>query len=253
MNERAQAAALGDGPLAMFDDGLPLQFLRGPHCATGRAEVTAEVDTMGEISKQEDDWQAKATAAAIAGARKIALDSGPRMNTPVGRLTDHEWGMIVTAVIFGWIEVRVQQAIAKGLDQEQAVRMTALSPDPCDVAVARSILPTLADTAGIDWTQPLAAWSKDVMTDFLMLTWQLLRDAEHVRDHGPGKILRKSTKRLAIRSLSKCPIAVCAGAAAVAWSRCDQVVALGAERLAAATWHEMRCWRCGITDINTAH
>ena len=74
MNERAQAAALGDGPLAMFDDGLPLQFLRGPHCATGRAEVTAEVDTMGEISKQEDDWQAKATAAAIAGARKIALD-----------------------------------------------------------------------------------------------------------------------------------------------------------------------------------
>jgi hypothetical protein len=31
ISEREQAAALGDGPLAMFDDGLPLKFLRGPH------------------------------------------------------------------------------------------------------------------------------------------------------------------------------------------------------------------------------
>jgi hypothetical protein len=147
---------------------------------------------MGELSRKEDDWQRKATDAAIARARKIALAPGPRMNTPVGRLTDHEWGLIIAAAIFGWIEVRVQQAIAEGIDQEQAVRMTALSPDPCDVAVVRSILPMLADTAGIDWTQPLAAWAKDTMTDFLMLAWQLLRDAEYVRDHGPGKILRKA-------------------------------------------------------------
>ena len=28
---------------------------------------------MGEISQREDEWQRKATAAAIAGARKIAL------------------------------------------------------------------------------------------------------------------------------------------------------------------------------------
>jgi hypothetical protein len=28
--ERAQAAALGDAPLAMFDDGLPLCFLHDP-------------------------------------------------------------------------------------------------------------------------------------------------------------------------------------------------------------------------------
>lgn len=148
---------------------------------------------MGEISKREDEWQRKATSAAIAGARKIALDcKGLPPMTPVGRLTDDQWGWIITAGIFGWIEVRVQQAVAEGLDQEQAVRLTGFSPDPCDIAVVTSILPTLADTAGIDWAQPLSTWSKDTMTNFLMLAWQLIRDAEHARDHGPGKILRKA-------------------------------------------------------------
>ena len=50
------------------------------------------------------------------------------MNTPVGRLTDLQWGWIVTAVIFGWIETRIEQAIAEGIDQEAAVRMTGLTP-----------------------------------------------------------------------------------------------------------------------------
>ena len=127
---------------------------------------------MGKLTQQENEWLDKATAAAIAGARKIALGSGPLMNTPVGRLNDHEWGMIITAAIFGWIEVRVQQAIAEGLDQEEAVRLTGFSPDPCDIAVVSSILPKLADEAGIDWGLPLSAWSKGQMTNFLMLAWQ---------------------------------------------------------------------------------
>jgi hypothetical protein len=143
-------------------------------------------------SKLEDEWLRRATDAAVAGARKIALASSPRMNTPVGRLNDHEWGMIIGAAIFGWIEVRVQQAIAEGIDQEQAVRLTGLSPDPCDVAVVTSILPTLADTADVDWSLSLSAWSKDTMTDFLMRAWKLINQAEAERDHGPGKILSKT-------------------------------------------------------------
>jgi hypothetical protein len=43
---------------------------------------------MDEITKKENDWQDRATDAAIAGARKIALGSSPLMNTPVGRLSD---------------------------------------------------------------------------------------------------------------------------------------------------------------------
>jgi hypothetical protein len=141
-------------------------------------------------SKREDEWQTKATAAAIAGARKIALGSGPLMNTPVGRLTDDQWGWIITAAIFGWIETRVEQAIAEGLDQETTVRLIELSPSPCDVAVVQTILPALADTA-IDWTQPLEGWSRDTMISFLLAAWELIRKAEIARDHGPGGILRK--------------------------------------------------------------
>ena len=55
---------------------------------------------MGALSKLENEWLDKATAVAVASARKTALSSGPLMNTPVGRLSDHEWGMICAAVIF---------------------------------------------------------------------------------------------------------------------------------------------------------
>jgi hypothetical protein len=148
---------------------------------------------MGEISKKEDEWQTKATEAAIAAARKIALNStGLPPMTPVGRLSDLQWGWIVTAAIFGWIQTRVEQAIEEGLDQEQAVRLTGLNPSPCDVAVVRSILPKLAEKAAIDWSQPLEAWSKDTMASFLLLAWRLIGVAEIARDQGAGKILHKS-------------------------------------------------------------
>jgi hypothetical protein len=137
---------------------------------------------MGEITKREDEWLRRATDAAVAGARKIALGNAPLMNTPVGRLTDLQWCWIITAAIFGWVEIRVAQAIEEGLDQEQAVRLTGLSPSPCDVAVVRSVLPALADQAAIDWSQPLAVWSKDTMTNFLLLAWRLISKAEIAHD-----------------------------------------------------------------------
>ena len=147
---------------------------------------------MGELTKLENEWLDKATAAAVAAARNIGLSSGPLMNTPVGRLSDHEWGMICTAVIFGWIETRVQQAVAEGRDQEEMVRLTGLHPSPCESGVVRSILPALADQAGVDWTLPLAAWSSDTMTGFLLLARRLIGEAELACDHGSGKILKRA-------------------------------------------------------------
>ena len=148
---------------------------------------------MNELTKKEDAWQAKATDAAIAAARKIALNStGLPPTTSVSTLSDHQWGWIVTAAIFGWIQTRVEQAIEEGLNQEQAVRLTGLTPSPCDVAVITAILPTLADNAGIDWTLPLEAWSKDLMTNFLLQAWRLIAAAEIARDRGAGKILKPS-------------------------------------------------------------
>jgi hypothetical protein len=147
---------------------------------------------MGTISEEEDKWLAKATEAAVAGARKVALADGPTMNTPVGRLNARQWGMIVCAIIFGWTDVKSQQAIAEGLSTEDLMRVTGLVPDPCDVAVIRSILPTLADGSAIDWSQPLGTWTPDMMTNFLLSAWRLIRVAETARDHGPGHILKKA-------------------------------------------------------------
>jgi hypothetical protein len=91
-------------------------------------------------------------------------------------------------VVFGWISARAEQAIAEGRDTEEMIRSTGLRPDPCDVAVVTSILPELADKAAIDWSQPLSAWPKNVMTNFLMLAWRLIGEAEAARDQ--GKILK---------------------------------------------------------------
>jgi hypothetical protein len=147
---------------------------------------------VSKLTEKEDEWQRRATDAAIAGARRIVTLNGASipMMTPVGRLNDSQWGWIITAAIFGWIQTRCAQAISEGLDQEQAVRLTGLSPSPCDVAAITSILPMLADKAGIDWSRPLQVWSKDEMTNFLLMAVKLINAAEIARDS--GKILRQS-------------------------------------------------------------
>jgi hypothetical protein len=145
---------------------------------------------MGERAKHEDELLRQATAAAIAGVRKVTGEA-PLANTPVGRLSDLQWGWVVTAAIFAWTKMRSEQAIADGRDQERMILATGFSPDPCDVAVVSSVLGELADTAGIDWDLPLKAWPKDVMVNFLSLAWALIRRAEQLRDYAPATVLRK--------------------------------------------------------------
>jgi hypothetical protein len=147
---------------------------------------------MGEISKREDEWQRKATSAAIAEARKIVLGNGRLMNTPVGRLSDVHWGWIIAGALFGWITTRCQQAIIEGLDQEEAVRSLEGAASSSEVAAVRAILPALAEQADINWSQPVSAWSNETMAGFVLLVWQLLEQAELARDRRAGGILRKS-------------------------------------------------------------
>src|SRR5262245_22202926 len=149
---------------------------------------------MNEIAKQEDEWQTRATTAAIAAARKIVLGNPSLSVAHVGRLSETEWGWIITAAIFGWVQTRCEQAIAEGLEQEQALRATGISPSPCDVAAIKSILPQLADTAGIDWALPLSAWSQEAMIGFLLLAFELSRKAKLARDQAAGAIARQSTQ-----------------------------------------------------------
>jgi hypothetical protein len=145
-------------------------------------------------SATEDDWQWRATAAAVAAARNIALgdDAAISKNAPVGRLSDTEWGWIITAGIFAWISTRAEQAASEELDTEQAIRLTGLDPNPWDAGAIAAILPELAQCRGIDWSQPLNDWSRETMIGFLIDALRLVRRGMIARDLGDG-ITRKST------------------------------------------------------------
>ena len=131
---------------------------------------------MGRLSEREDAWQAEATANAVADARSIAQSQ--LANTPAGRLSDQQWGWIISAAIFAWIRTRYQQAIAEG-------------PSPCDSAIVLSILPKLADQSAIDWSKPLAEWSREEMASFVGLAWRLIDEARAALDRMPDAILHK--------------------------------------------------------------
>src|SRR5262245_30289881 len=115
---------------------------------------------MGAMIERDNEWQEAATAASIAAARKVVLgdDATINKNTPVGRLSDLEWGWLITAAIFAWIATHAQRAAAEERDVEQVLRMSMLDPNPWDAGAVATILPKLADAPGIDWTKPLADW-----------------------------------------------------------------------------------------------
>ncbi|HWF95091.1 MAG TPA: hypothetical protein VG291_09070 [Xanthobacteraceae bacterium] len=139
----------------------------------------------------EEDWQARATAAAISAARKMITDKVVPPGTPIGRLSDTEFGWFVAAILFGWISTRAEQATAEGMAIEQAVRLTGLDSNPWDAGTITHILPELADTAGVDWSLPLKDWPRETMIDFLVKALTLIRKALIGRDLGGG-ITRKS-------------------------------------------------------------
>jgi len=159
--------------------------------------LMAKVRTIGEVSPSalEDQWQRDAAAAAIAGARGVISDGGPiPTKTPVGRLSDVEWGWIASGILFGWIATRAQQAAAEQLNTEQVIRMTGIDPEPWDIGAAIAILPELAGTCtGIDWTQPLTAWSRETMAEFLITAMRLIRKATIARDISDKGITRQSS------------------------------------------------------------
>ena len=152
--------------------------------------------TIGMVSEAalEDEWQRRATAAAIEAARGIVQTSGPiPPGTPIGRLSDIEWGWIVAAILFAWISVRAQQAASEQLDTEQTIRLTALDPRPWDAGAAAAILPELADAcSGIDWSRPFTAWSRDEVVEFLLMAMRLIRKAQVARDWSEKGVTRKS-------------------------------------------------------------
>jgi hypothetical protein len=148
-----------------------------------------------ELTRRENEWHQRATAAAIAAARRVVRADNPiRATTPVGRLSDVEWGWIIAVVIFAWIATRAEQATAEGLDTERVIRMTGCDPDPWDAGAVAAILPQLADTPGVDWTAPLNGWPREAMVAFLSTALALVRKATIARDLGGEPITRRSAE-----------------------------------------------------------
>jgi hypothetical protein len=156
-----------------------------------------KVRAIGQVSLSalEDQWQRRATAAAIEAARGVVQMDGPiPPGTPIGRLSDTEWGWILGAVLFAWISARAEQATAENLDTERTIRMMALDPQPWDAGAVAAILPDLANACpDIDWSQPLAQWPREIMVEFLLKAMPLIRKAVIARDIGEKGITRKSS------------------------------------------------------------
>ena len=140
----------------------------------------------------EDEWQRRATAAAIEAARGVVQMDGPiPPGTPIGRLADTEWGWVLAAMLFAWIRTRAEQASCEQLDTEQCIRLTGLDPEPWDGGAVAAILPELASTS-FDWSQPITAWPKDTMIEFLLTAMRLIRKANIARDLSDKGVTRQS-------------------------------------------------------------
>ena len=153
-----------------------------------------KIRTIGIVSETalEDEWQRRATAAAIEAARGVVQMDGPiPPGTPIGRLSDTEWGSALAAMLFAWISKRAEQAACEQLDTEQTIRLTGLDPEPWDAGCVAAILPELASTS-FDWSQPITAWSKDTMIEFLLTAMRLIRKAMIARDLSDKGVTRQS-------------------------------------------------------------
>ena len=147
---------------------------------------------MGELTEREDEWQRRATAAAVAGVRKLThgKDAVINENMPVGKLNDWQVGWIVAEVLFSWIAVRAEQAASEGLDAERVIRATA-HDHAWDAGAIAAILPQLAE-ASFDWQQPFFTWPRATMIEFLMEVLKLAHTAIIARDFSGCSITRKS-------------------------------------------------------------
>jgi hypothetical protein len=141
---------------------------------------------MGKLSRLEESWQRRATAEAIKAARGlIGPERAIPANTPVGMLTDDDFGWLICAVIFAWISTRAEQVANEGLNRIEAAVLTAPVKDGLDawdVGAIAAILPMLFEQAPVDWAKALKDWSKDEMIRFLSRAAALVNTATGAKE-----------------------------------------------------------------------
>jgi hypothetical protein len=139
----------------------------------------------------EDAWQREATRVAIAEARAVIVGGAMPPLTPIGRLSDTEWGWIVAAVLFGWISTRARQATSNGVGPNTFLYANeAFNPDPWDAGAIEAILPELGNCEA-DWSKSLSQFSREEMIAFLGDAYNLIGKAMLARDQGEQLVTRK--------------------------------------------------------------
>ena len=127
----------------------------------------------------EDEWQRRATAAAIEAARGVVKVDGPIPPlAPIGRLGDGDGRTIIR---FGW------DPGPRRTGDRRKYRHGACHPH--DRARSESArcrcrhgrLAGTSETPGIDWSVPLSTWSRDTMITFLLAATRLIDQANRTR------------------------------------------------------------------------
>jgi hypothetical protein len=159
---------------------------------------------MAAIAADRDKWMKQATAASIAAAREMVGVDGPiRIHEPVGRLGDSEWGWICSSSLWAWLAIRAEQAASEGWDEETTIRITGLEPDPWDIGAVMGVLPKLAEACPeLDWSQPVGAWSKDAIAEFLLAAFGLIQRAFAARDLVEGRTAGKTNADVVAREMN---------------------------------------------------
>jgi hypothetical protein len=145
------------------------------------------------IHAARDDWTTRAFAACVGAAKDMTGLDGPiRPLSPIGKLDDVEWGWTVATIVWTWIATRAAQAVAEGWNEERAIRATGLDPDPWFDGAIESILPQLPEACpDLDWSKPVAAWTKDEVIAFVTAAITLTRRAVAARNVVEEKLANK--------------------------------------------------------------
>jgi hypothetical protein len=156
------------------------------------------------IAADRDRWMRQAFEACIAAARDMVADAGPiRPGTPIGRLTEGEWGWIISSVVWAWIATRAEQAATEGWNDERAIRTTDLTPDPWDAGAVISVLPKLAEAfSDFDWSRPVGDWPRDVIAEFLTGAFHAITRALAARDIAEAKIAGATNPDVTARQMN---------------------------------------------------
>lgn len=139
----------------------------------------------------EDEWQTRATEAAIEAARSVLTEGAVNPRAVVSGLSTTEWGWIVSAAIFGWINTKAKQAVAEGVPYDITIRNTCGNPGAWDAGAVGVVLPALGDIPGLAWQKPIGEWSKKEIVSFAWHTHKLVDAALAARDEGQKDVITK--------------------------------------------------------------